>query len=72
LRKLEVENAKQKSQNYNLERDLTMQREKNKQLQAQLKLVNEDKDFFHRSALESKKKFKLCKVALQRVENEID
>ena len=41
-----------------------------KQLKDKFKIQEEESDFFHKNALESKKKLKLCKVALNRVETE--
>lgn len=70
LRALEVENLKTHAQIYQIDKELQLAKHEITRQKKKFELQKEDTDFFHKSALENKRKLKLTKVALKRMEVE--
>jgi hypothetical protein len=67
LRKLEIENIRLKASEFKTEKNNEEMRVEMKKLKAKSLENKEDAEFYHKSALESKKKMKLVKIALKRL-----
>lgn len=72
IRKLETEKFKMHQKNYKVECTVEHLKAEISALKAKLKSETDEKEFFHKNAIESKKKLKLTKVALKRLQVEYD
>jgi len=70
MAKLHAEIVKKEQAVFSAEKMNDLMRERVRQKEQESKVLKEENEFFHRSALDSKKKFKLSQIALRRVEQE--
>ncbi len=65
--RLQIQNAKQQQDIFRADKESEELKRKIKNLKASLDESTNEKDFYHKMALESKRKYKLCKLALNRL-----
>lgn len=70
IRKLENERIKAHHKQFETESQVEHLKHEVNQWKAKLKQEREDKEFYHKNAIENKKKLKLAKIALKRLEME--
>ena len=72
IRKLETEKFKMHQKHYQTECTVEHLKGEIAALKHKLSVEQEEKEFYHKNAIESKKKLKLTKVALKRLQQEFD